>query len=233
MHDERDERRKRLVALFSYSALKWVLVGPALRVWMRGDIENIEVLDTVRGAVIASNHQSFIEHLLLPLHSRRPVQFWAKTDWWGQGIKGRMQGLFFTLTNQVPVDRSGGDAAAAAIDAAVRAVRRGDLFGIYPEGTRSPDGRVYRGRTGAARVAVKAGVPVVPCAVVGTGALQPKGRFMPRRGRFRMVFGEPIQTRHLGPDPTPEQLRALTDEVMESIVRLGGLEYVDEYARRR
>jgi 1-acyl-sn-glycerol-3-phosphate acyltransferase len=217
----------------SHWILKYLLVGPWLRMWMRGKISNGRVLKEVSGAVIVSNHQSFIEHLLLPLHSPRPVQFWAKSDWWGDGLKGRLQGLFFTLTNQVPVERSGGAGANAAIEAAVLSVQSGNLFCIYPEGTRSRDGRVYRGRTGAVRVAALAGVPLIPSAVVGTGALQPIGKFWPRRGRFEMRFGDPIVLDFDAESMTELELRLATDRLMMEIVKLGSFEYVDEYARKR
>lgn len=213
--------------------LKHVCPGPQLRVWLRADVSGRDALDRVQGAVIVSNHQAFADHLVLPLNIRRPVRFLAKAEYWGRGPKGRLQGLFFTITNQVPVDRDGGSGATSAIDVATEWVRRGELFVIYPEGTRSPDGRIYRGRTGAVRVAIRAGVPIVPSAVVGLHGLQPAGRIIPRRGSYKLLFGDPIQIPADVRADDRAAVRRITDEVMEAIVDLSGLEYVAEYAPRR
>jgi 1-acyl-sn-glycerol-3-phosphate acyltransferase len=217
-----------------YWTLKHLTVGPLLNFRMKGDVVNSDVFDRVQGAVIASNHQAFIDHFLLSLKVKRVVRFWAKADWWGTGLKAQLQGFFFAVLNQVPVDRSGGGGGERAIQLAADCVSAGELFAIYPEGTRSKDGRLYKGRTGAVRVAVEGRVPVVPSAILGTGILQPGKRFIPAAGRYKLLFGEPIDvSRAYGKAEDSALIRELTDEVMDAIARLGNLEYVDEYARKR
>lgn len=228
-----DEGSKHVASTVCYLCLKYLFPGPQMRVWLRSTVVNREVTNRVGGAVIVSNHQAFLDHFVLPLHIRRRVRYWAKMDWWSTGVRGKLQGFFFSINNQVPVDRSGGNGAEAAIEVAVDCVKRGELFVIYPEGTRSPDGRIHRGRTGAARVAIRAGVPIIPSAVVGLFELQPAGRFFPKRGRYSLLFGEPIYPPAGITEDDDVAVRALTDQLMAEIVRLSGLEYTDEYARKR
>jgi 1-acyl-sn-glycerol-3-phosphate acyltransferase len=206
-----------------FSLLKHVLLGPLLRVVFRP-----KVTGTVPdgAAILASNHLSFCDSLFLPLMAPRKVVFIGKEEYFvGTGLKGRLIAAFFRGVGTIPVDRRGGSEAADALDTALRVLKEGRLFGIYPEGTRSPDGRLYRGKTGVARLALASGAPVVPCALIGTDQVQPMGHKMPRKiMRVEVRFGEPIRFPE-GADP-----RAATDEIIAAIKKLSGQEYVDVYA---
>ena len=152
----------------------------------------------------------------------------------GRGIKGRLTAAFFRGVGQIPIDRSGGSASAAALKSGLEVLDRGELFGIYPEGTRSPDGRLYRGKTGVARLALEAGVPVIPVAMIGTDKAQPTGKIIPKVMRIGVRFGEPIDfSRYAGMEGDRHVLRAMTDEIMYALMELSGQEYVDEYAATR
>ena len=184
---QRGDEPDREVSVF-YWLLKRIILGPFLhaifRPWVRGD-ENVP---ETGGAILASNHLSFSDSIFLPLVLRRRVTFLAKSDYFtGRGVKGRLTAAFIKGAGQFPVDRSGGQASEAALQTGLKVLRRGDLLGIYPEGTRSPDGRLYRGKTGVARLALEAGVPVLPVAMIGTDKVQPIGRRIPkhRPGRRR------------------------------------------------
>ncbi|MGZ4626479.1 MAG: lysophospholipid acyltransferase family protein, partial [Kineosporiaceae bacterium] len=147
------------------------------------------------------------------------------------GLKGRLTAGFLKGVGQLPVDRSGGQASEAALETGLKALRRGDLLGIYPEGTRSPDGRLYRGKTGVARLALEAHVPVLPVAMIGTDKVQPIGRRMPRLGRVGILIGEPLDfSRYDGMEDDRLVLRSITDEIMYELMELSGQEYVDVYA---
>lgn len=214
-----------------YWFLKCILVGPALRVLFRPWTRGLENLPARGGAIIAANHLSFIDSIFVPLAVPRPVVYLAKDEYFTRpGVRGRAQRWFFRMTNQLPMDRSGGSASEAALQAGLAVLRDGNLLGIYPEGTRSLDGRLHRGRTGVARLALAAGVPVVPAALIGTDAVQPKGRTIPRIRRVGVVFGEPIDLSRHGEGPHDRHaLRSATDEIMYEIMRLSGQEYVDTY----
>jgi 1-acyl-sn-glycerol-3-phosphate acyltransferase len=203
--------------------LKHVLLGPLLRLVFRP-----KVTGTVpKGpAIIASNHLSFCDSLFLPLVVPGQMVFIGKDDYFvRKGLKGRLMAAFFRGVGTIPVDRSGGSEAADALSTALRVLREGGLFGIYPEGTRSPDGRLYRGKTGVARLAVESGAPVHPCALSGTAEIQPTGYRMPRKiMRPGIHFGEPLRYSE-GAD-----LRKATDEIVSAIQALSGQEYVDVYA---
>jgi 1-acyl-sn-glycerol-3-phosphate acyltransferase len=203
--------------------LKHVLVGPFLRVLFRPLVTGPVPTGP---AIIAANHLSFCDSLFLPLVVPGHLVFIGKDDYFvRKGIKGRLMAAFFRGVGTIPVDRSGGTEAADALSTALRVLRAGRLFGIYPEGTRSPDGRLYRGRTGVARLAVESGAPVVPCALIGTDKVQPTGHRLPRKiMRVQVRFGEPLRFA-AGAD-----LRATTDEVLSAIQALSGQEYVDVYA---
>jgi 1-acyl-sn-glycerol-3-phosphate acyltransferase len=182
-----------------------------------------------RGPVIvASNHLSFIDSIFIPLVLRRRVTFVAKADY----FTNWRTAWFFRGVGQIPIDRSGGTASDGALLAAARVLEAGGIFGIYPEGTRSPDGRLHRGHTGVARLALQTGAPIVPVALVGTRDIQPPGRRVPRFFRpIEVRFGEPIRVDgHPGVDGERLLLRDVTDEVMFTIHRLGGQPYVDRYA---
>jgi 1-acyl-sn-glycerol-3-phosphate acyltransferase len=203
--------------------LKYILLGPWLRLLFRP-----KVIGRIPAgpAILASNHLSFCDSLFLPLMVPGQLVFIGKDDYFvGKGIKGRLTAAFFRGVGTIPVDRSGGSEAADALTTALRVLGEGRLFGIYPEGTRSPDGRLYRGKTGVARLAVESGAPVVPCAVIDTDKIQPIGYRMPRKiMRPKIKFGEPMYFKE-GHD-----LRKATDEVVAAIQALSGQEYVDVYA---
>ncbi|MCO6003749.1 1-acyl-sn-glycerol-3-phosphate acyltransferase [Actinoallomurus purpureus] len=206
-----------------FSLLKHVLLGPLLRIVFRP-----KVTGTVPGgaAILAANHLSFCDSLFLPLMAPRKVVFIGKEEYFvGTGLKGRLMAAFFRAVGTIPVDRSGGSEAADALDTALRVLGQGRLFGIYPEGTRSPDGRLYRGKTGVARLALASGAPVVPCALIGTDQVQPTGHRLPKKiMRVEVRFGEPLR---FAEDADP---RAVTDEIVAAIQKLSGQEYVDVYA---
>jgi 1-acyl-sn-glycerol-3-phosphate acyltransferase len=218
-----------------YWVVKWFVVGPVARLfwlpWARGRHH----VPRTGGAILASNHISFSDSVFMPLAVRRRVTFLAKSEYFtGPGIKGALVRWFMLGIGQVPIDRSGGRASEAAILTGVQTLRDGELLGIYPEGTRSPDGRLYKGRTGTARMAIEAQVPVVPVAMINTFWIQPTGRLIPRLGRrIGVRFGEPIDTtRFAGQASDVAVLRQLTEEIMTALKDLGGQEYIDIYATK-
>ncbi len=215
-----------------YWFMKTVLLGPVLRILFRPWIMGVEHIPTRGGALLASNHLSFSDSIFLPLLLDRRVTFLAKADYFtGKGIKGRLTALFFRLTDQLPVDRSGGRAGEAALAAAGSVLGAGELLGIYPEGTRSPDGRLYRGKTGVARMALEARVPVIPVVMVNTDKAQPIGRRLPTVTQVGIRIGEPLDfSRYAGMENDRFVLRSITDEIMYALMELSGQEYVDIYA---
>jgi 1-acyl-sn-glycerol-3-phosphate acyltransferase len=217
-----------------YWLLKWVLVGPLLRLVFRPKIDGVENVPDEGPAILASNHLSYADWLFMPLTLSRRVTFVAKAEYFtGTGIKGWLQRTFFFGAGQVPIDRSGGRASEGAILSGLKILRNGDLFGIYPEGTRSFDGRLYRGKTGIARMALEAHVPVIPVAVIGTDVVAPPGKVFGRISRPHVVFGKPLDfSRYEGMENDRYVLRSITDEIMYEIMELSGQEYVDVYASR-
>ncbi|MFF9864513.1 lysophospholipid acyltransferase family protein [Streptomyces sp. NPDC013953] len=215
-----------------YYVLKYVLLGPVLRLLFRPRTEGLEHVPESGAAIIAGNHLSFSDHFLMPVVLKRRITFLAKQEYFtGPGIKGRLTAAFFRSAGQIPVDRSGKDAGQAAIREGLGVLAKDELLGIYPEGTRSHDGRLYKGKVGVAVMALKAGVPVIPCAMVGTFEIQPPGQVLPKIKRVRIRFGEPLDfSRFAGMEDQKAVLRAVTDEIMYSILALSGQEYVDEYA---
>jgi 1-acyl-sn-glycerol-3-phosphate acyltransferase len=215
-----------------YYVLKYVLLGPVLRLLFRPRTEGLEHVPETGAAIIAGNHLSFSDHFLMPVVLKRRITFLAKQEYFtGPGIKGRLTAAFFRSAGQIPVDRSGKEAGRAAIREGLGVLAKDELLGIYPEGTRSHDGRLYKGKVGVAVMALKAGVPVVPCAMVGTFEIQPPGQVLPKIKRVRVRFGEPLDfSRFAGMEDQKAVLRAVTDEIMYSILALSGQEYVDEYA---
>ncbi|MEW5351863.1 MULTISPECIES: 1-acyl-sn-glycerol-3-phosphate acyltransferase [unclassified Streptomyces] len=215
-----------------YYVLKYVLLGPLLRVVFRPRIEGLEHVPASGPAIVAGNHLSFSDHFLMPAILRRRITFLAKAEYFtGPGLKGRLTAAFFRSAGQIPVDRSGKEAGRAAIREGLGVLRRGELLGIYPEGTRSPDGRLYKGKVGVAVMAIEAGAPVVPCAMIGTFEAQPPGRVVPRIRPVVIRFGEPLDfSRFAGMTEQKAVLRAVTDEIMYAILSLSGQEYVDRYA---
>ena len=222
------------VALVFYWFLKWILVGPWLRILFRPWTENIEVIPTEGAAILVSNHLSFSDSFFLPLVCDRKITFLAKSDYFtGKGIKGLISKGFFTGVGQVPIDRSGGRASEAAIGTGVRILDEGHLLGIYPEGTRTADGRLYRGKTGVARMALESGAPVIPVAMIGTYEIQPPGQIRPQIRRVGIRFGQPLDfSRYEGLEGDRFVLRSITDEIMYALMDLSGQEYVDMYAAR-
>ena len=198
------------------------------RPWVRG-MANIP---NSGAAILASNHLSFSDSIFLPLQSRRPLVFLAKSEYFtGKGVKGALVRWFFKGTGQLPIDRSGGKASEAALNTGLMVLGGGQVLGIYPEGTRSPDGRLYRGRTGIARMALEAKVPVLPVAMIDTEKVQPIGKKLPRIRRIGIVVGEPLDfSRFDGMEGDRIVLRAVTDEIMYELMKLSGQEYVDAYA---
>jgi 1-acyl-sn-glycerol-3-phosphate acyltransferase len=217
-----------------YWFLKWVALGPWLRLIFRPQVTGAEHVPASGPAILASNHLSYADWLFMPLTLPRRVTFVAKAEYFNTpGIKGWFQKKFFSGSGQVPIDRSGATAAEGALSAAKRILDDGDLFGIYPEGTRSHDGKLYRGKTGVARLALECKVPVIPVAVVGTDVVAPPGKTFGRVTRPIVRFGKPLDfSRYEGMENDRYILRSITDEIMYEIMRLSGQEYVDKYASR-
>ncbi|MET9442141.1 lysophospholipid acyltransferase family protein [Streptomyces sp. NPDC006610] len=215
-----------------YHLLKYVLLGPLLRLVFRPRIEGLEHVPTTGAAIVAGNHLSFSDHFLMPAILKRRITFLAKAEYFtGPGLKGRLTAAFFRSAGQIPVDRSGKEAGQAAVREGLGVLGKGELLGIYPEGTRSHDGRLYKGKVGVAVMALKAGAPVVPCAMIGTFEAQPPGRKLPRIRPVAIRFGEPLDfSRYAGMENEKAILRAVTDEIMYAILSLSGQEYVDQYA---
>jgi len=215
-----------------YWVLKTVILGPILRLLFRPWVEGEENIPEDGAAIFASNHLSFSDSIFLPLVLPRQMTFLAKSDYFtGRGLKGRATAAFFKAVGQVPVDRSGGGAGEAALSSGLKILRRGEFLGIYPEGTRSPDGRLYRGRTGVARMALESGVPVLPVAMIGTDKAQPTGKKVPKIMRIGIRIGTPLDfSRYEGMEDDRFVLRSITDEIIYELMLLSGQEYVDEYA---
>lgn len=216
----------------AYFILKTFVLGPLLRVLFRPWVRGMENIPATGPVILASNHLSFSDSIFLPLQSRRPVVFLAKSEYFtGKGIKGALTRWFFKSTGQLPIDRSGGKASEASLNTGLSVLGQGQVLGIYPEGTRSPDGRLYRGRTGIARMVLEAKVPVVPVAMIDTEKVQPIGKRLPRIRRIGIVVGTPLDfSRFDGMEGDRIVLRAVTDEIMYELRKLSGQEYVDAYA---
>ena len=215
-----------------YWFLKSVMIGPIARVLFRLWSRGVENIPAEGPAILASNHLSFSDSVFLPLVVSRRIVFLAKADYFtGRGFKGRMTAGFMRGVGMVPVDRGGGRASEAALQTGIRVLEEGDLFGIYPEGTRSLDGRLYRGKTGVARLAVESGAPVIPVVMVGTDKAQPIGQRLPRLHRVGVIIGEPLDfSRYAGMEHDRFVLRTVTDEIMLALMRLSGQAYADIYA---
>ena len=215
-----------------YWLLKTVILGPLLKVLFRPWVDGADRIPETGAAIFASNHLSFSDSIFLPLVVPRKMTFLAKADYFtGVGLKGRLTRAFFKGAGQLPVDRSGGRASNAALEAGLKVLEAGDLLGLYPEGTRSPDGRLYKGKTGVARMALEGGVPVIPVAMINTDKVQPTGRIIPRIMRVGIKIGEPLDfSRYRGMEDDRFVLRSITDEIMYALMELSGQEYVDMYA---
>lgn len=217
-----------------YWTLKYVLLGPLLKLFWPAKITGLDNIPNTGGAVVASNHLAVVDSFFLPTHAKRRIVFLAKSEYFTEpGIKGTLKKWFFTGTGQYPVDRSGGSAGQAALNTGVRLLREGRLLGVYPEGTRSPDGRLHKGKTGIARMALEARVPVVPVAMIGTDKVNPIGSKMWWPKRIRIHIGKPLDfSRYDGLAGDRFIERSITDEVMYALMELSGQEYVDIYAAR-
>ncbi len=215
-----------------YWFLKTVVLGPILKLLFRPWVEGAEHVPAHGAAILASNHLSFSDSIFLPIVLSRRITFPAKMEYFtGSGVKGRLTAWFFKGVGQIPIDRSGGRASEAAISSGLKVLRKDELFGIYPEGTRSPDGRLYKGKTGIARMALEAGCPVIPVAMIGTDKAQPTGQKLPNIMRIGVRIGAPLDfSRYEGMENDRFVLRSITDEIMYELMLLSGQEYVDFYA---
>ena len=210
--------------------MKYVVLGPILRILYRPEVKGLENVPDDGAAILAPNHQSFLDDFLLPLVIRkRKVVMMAKADYFDKWYTA----WFFKAAGCIPVRREGGSASAKALAGGIEALAAGELVGIFPEGTRSPDGRLYRGKTGVARMALEAHVPVIPVALVGTYQAWPYDRKLPKSGRVEIRFGKPLTfARHYETPTDRFVLRSVTDEIMYEIMMLSGQEYVDDYGAR-
>lgn len=212
--------------------MKRIFLGPILKLLFRPWAKGLDNVPAEGAAILASNHLSFSDSIFLPLMVHRPVIFLAKSEYFtGTGLKGRLTALFFRLSNQLPMDRSGGAASELSLQAGKDVLGGGGLLGIYPEGTRSPDARLYRGKVGVARLALQTRVPVIPVAMIGTEKVQPIGKRLPNIRRIGVIFGQPLDfSRYYGMEDDRLIQRAITDEIMYELMRISGQEYVDDYA---
>lgn len=215
-----------------YWLFKFVLVGPALRLLGRPKIEGLENIPTSGPAILASNHLAVVDSLYLALMVPRRLTFLAKSEYFtGRGLKGLFNKFFYTAAGQVPIDRSGGKASEGALVSARRVLEEGKILGLYPEGTRSPDGRLFKGKTGIARIALETGAPVIPVAMVGTDVMNPIGSKAYRPTKIVVRVGEPMEfSRYEGLGGSRFIERAITDEIMYALMKLSSQEYVDIYA---
>ncbi|MEU5697169.1 lysophospholipid acyltransferase family protein [Actinosynnema sp. NPDC020468] len=213
-----------------YTVMKRV-VAPAARAVYRPRVEGLDNVPTTGAVILAPNHLSFIDSIVLPMVIPRRVSFLAKAEYFeGKGLKGALSRGFFGGLGHVPVKRGVGRAARASLDTAKSILDAGGAFAIYPEGTRSLDGRLHRGRTGVARMALESGAPVIPVGIIGTDKVQPVDKKLPRLHRVTIRFGEPLDfSRYAGLHDSLPVLRSVTDEIVYKILDLSGQEYVDSY----
>ena len=212
-----------------------IVAGPLLHLLWRPKITGLEHIPPAGGAILASNHLSIVDSIFLPLMLDRPLTFAAKAEYFtGTGFTQRLTGAYMRATKQLSVDRASSRAAQDMLDAALALLRSGELFGIYPEGTRSPDGRLYRGRTGVGWLALNSGLPVIPVAMMGTDRILPPGHVVPRMHQVSIRIGKPLSFEAYLDERSPGRARrAVTDEVVRAIGELSGQEYVPVYASFR
>jgi len=215
-----------------YWFMKNLVAGPLLKTVFRPWVSGLENIPKTGGLILASNHLSFIDSIFLPLLIDRRIYFLAKSDYFtGKGLKNWATKRFLLGTGMLPIDRSGGKASEASLNTGLAVIAKGNVLGIYPEGTRSPDGKMYRGRTGVARMILEGHVPVVPVAMIDTEKVMPIGSKIPKVRRIGVVFGEPLDfSRFEGMEGDRFILRSITDEIMYELSRISGQEYVDVYA---
>lgn len=216
--------------VLAYTILK-AFLSPILMLLFRPKVTGLRNVPTLGPVIIASNHLSFSDSIFMPLVVPRKVTFLAKSEYFtSPGPKGLLKRLTFIALGQVPVDRAGGSKSEAALLTGLSVLADGECLGIYPEGTRSPDGRLYRGRTGIARLAYESGAPVIPVAMFNTAEIQPTGKVIPKILRVEMKFGEPMYFQGAENGSNPEKLRQATDQIMKKLQEMSGQEYVDIYA---
>lgn len=215
-----------------YWIFKHLLIGPFLKTVWRPWVEGAENLPGTGPVIVVGNHLSVIDSFFMPLMVDRRVSFLAKSDYFtGKGLRGWLVKTFMLSVGQIPIDRSGGKASEASLNTGLSVLDRGDVLAMYPEGTRSPDARLYRGRTGVARLVLESGALVVPAVMIDTEKAMPIGSKFPRVRRIGTVIGEPLDfSRFAGMSADRFVLRSVTDEIMLEIQRLSGQEYVDVYA---
>ncbi|MBL3683841.1 lysophospholipid acyltransferase family protein [Leucobacter aridicollis] len=215
-----------------YWIFKHLIVGPFLKAVYRPWVEGAENIPATGPVILVGNHLSVIDSFFLPIMIERRVYFLAKSEYFtGKGLKGWLVKTFMLGVGQLPIDRSGGKASEASLNTALKVLDRGDVLGIYPEGTRSPDARLYRGRTGVARMVLESGVPVVPVVMIDTEKAMPIGAKFPKIRRIGTVIGQPLDfSRFEGMSADRFVLRSVTDEITLAIQELSGQEYVDVYA---
>ena len=210
--------------------LSRVVAGPILHAFGRPRATGLENIPASGPALLASNHLSIIDSVYLPLMLARPVVFPAKAEYFtAKGPVGRLWAAYLRSTNQLAMNRDDTRSATATLEAAAEILRAGELFGFYPEGTRSPDGRLYRGRSGLGWLVLNTGAPVIPVAMSGTRKMMPPGK-LPRPAKIEIKIGKPMEFGHLAGDPPARARRIIADEVMHAIADLSGQEYVHEYA---
>ncbi|MGH3450640.1 MAG: lysophospholipid acyltransferase family protein [Haloechinothrix sp.] len=217
-----------------YWLLKYVLLGPILRLFWPTKVVGMDNIPASGGAIVASNHLAVVDSFFLSTHVRRRIVFLAKSEYFtGGGVKGKLQKWFFSGSGQYPIDRSGGSAGRAALDTGVRLLSEGRLLGVYPEGTRSPDGKLYKGKTGVGRMALEANVRIVPVAMIGTDRVNPIGSKMWWPMRIEIRIGEPLDfSRYAGLAGDRFVERSIADELMYALMELSGQEYADMYAAK-
>jgi 1-acyl-sn-glycerol-3-phosphate acyltransferase len=215
-----------------YWFMKHLVAGPLLKSIFRPWVIGLDKIPKDGGVILASNHLSFIDSIILPLVVDRRVSFLAKSDYFTRkGLKGWLTKSFMLATGQLPIDRSGGKASEDSLNSGLAVLARGSVLGIYPEGTRSPDAKLYRGRTGVARMILEAGVPVVPIAMIDTEKIMPIGTRLPKIGRIGIIAGDPLDfSRFEGMEGDRFILRSITDEIMYELHSLSRQEYSDVYA---
>ena len=215
-----------------YWLMKHWVIGPLLTTVFRPWAKGLENVPRTGPLIVVCNHLSFVDSVFLPLMIDRQMAFLAKSDYFtGKGIRGWFIRFFMTSAGQLPIDRSGGKASEASLNAGLQVLAEGGVLAIYPEGTRSPDGRMYRGRTGVARMILEAHVPVIPAAVIGTEKVMPLGSNIPKVHRVGVVIGEPLDfSRFEGMETDRFVLRSITDEIIYEMNALSEQEYVDVYA---
>jgi 1-acyl-sn-glycerol-3-phosphate acyltransferase len=213
--------------------IRWVL-APLVRMIWRPRLQGVQNVPATGPVILAANHRAAVDTAVIPLVTPRPVAFLGKAEYFtARSLKGRLMARFLTALGYVPVDRANAKAGLAALDAGRTVLRAGGAFGIYPEGTRSLDGRLHRGHTGVASLALSTGAVVVPVGLVGTEKVQPVGKKLPRVARVEVRFGRPLDfSRYDGLEGSAAIRRAVTDEIMDAIAQLSGQVYVDRYHRR-